>query len=59
MSDLISTIESAWKERNELTQNRVEPSVQHAIEEAIDQLDSGQVRVASCENGQWLSLIHI
>ena len=54
MSDLISAIESAWKERNELTQNRAEPSVQHAIKETINQLDSGQLRVASRENGQWV-----
>tara|TARA_B100000809_G_scaffold266077_1_gene327228 strand:- start:274 stop:1095 length:822 start_codon:yes stop_codon:yes gene_type:complete len=54
MSDLISAIESAWKERNELAQNGTEPSVQHAIKETINQLDSGQLRVASRENGQWV-----
>ncbi|MGE4658623.1 MAG: 2,3,4,5-tetrahydropyridine-2,6-dicarboxylate N-succinyltransferase [Gammaproteobacteria bacterium] len=54
MSDLIDTIEPAWEGRSELTPNSAALSVRDAVEETISQLDSGQLRVASYENDQWM-----
>ena len=54
MSDLISIIEDAFENRASISPTTVETSVREAIEQAIDQLDRGEVRVAEKIDGQWV-----
>lgn len=47
-------IESAFENRNQLSLKNVPPKIKNAIMETIDLLDSGQLRVAEKNNGQWI-----
>ena len=53
MSSLINVIESAWENRGDLDPSKVDPKITEAIEHCIDGLDSGELRVAEPQNGQW------
>lgn len=54
MTDLQSTIESAFEQRAEITPANVTPQVKEAVTEAINMLDSGAARVAEKKDGQWV-----
>ncbi|CAN5350361.1 2,3,4,5-tetrahydropyridine-2,6-dicarboxylate N-succinyltransferase [soil metagenome] len=49
---LQATIEKAWDERDAISA-KITGAVRDAIEDALDRLDSGALRVASKENGTW------
>ena len=54
MSDLQSTIETAFERRTEISPRNVETSVRDAVNEALHMLDSGRARVAEKSNGEWV-----
>ena len=54
MSDLQKTIEEAFERRADITPRNVETHVREAVEECIDMLDSGAVRVADKASGDWV-----
>src|SRR5271155_908172 len=53
MSSLQSTIDAAWERRTELSPQSAAAEVREAVESAIDELDSGRLRVAQKVDGQW------
>jgi 2,3,4,5-tetrahydropyridine-2-carboxylate N-succinyltransferase len=53
MSDLQKTIEEAFDNRAEITPRNVSTTVRDAVNEAIEQLDRGELRVAEKINGVW------
>jgi 2,3,4,5-tetrahydropyridine-2-carboxylate N-succinyltransferase len=53
MSDLQSTIESAWERRADLAPQSAPAEVREAVETAILELDAGRLRVAEKLEGQW------
>ena len=54
MSDLQSIINQAFENRAEITPRSVETHVKEAVEETINQLDSGTLRVAEKIDGDWV-----
>ncbi|MGV6818222.1 MAG: 2,3,4,5-tetrahydropyridine-2,6-dicarboxylate N-succinyltransferase [Thiotrichales bacterium] len=54
MTDLQSTIETAFEQRADITPANVTPEVKAAVTEAIQMLDSGAARVAEKKDGQWV-----
>lgn len=54
MSELISIIDDAFENRASISPATVEPKVRDAIEQAIDQLDSGEARVAEKVGNEWV-----
>ena len=51
---LQQVIEAAWEDRANLSANAVSAEIRDAVNHVIDQLDSGQLRVATREGvGQW------
>jgi 2,3,4,5-tetrahydropyridine-2-carboxylate N-succinyltransferase len=54
MGDLQSTIDAAFESRAELTPSNVDRDLLRIIDECIDLLDSGKVRVAEKKDGQWI-----
>ena len=55
MSDLAQTIEQAFENRNELSPGSAPAEVREAVDEAIQQLDSGSLRVAEQRGvGDWV-----
>ena len=52
MSDLKTTIEQAWEERDSLSAS-TEGAVREAVEAAIGRLDSGEARIAEKVDGDW------
>lgn len=52
-SDLQVLIENAFERRAEITPSTVEPEVADGVNAVISRLDSGEIRVASHDNGQW------
>ena len=54
MSDIISIIEDAFENRASISPTTVEPNVRAAVEQAIDQLDRGEARVAEKIDGDWV-----
>lgn len=54
MSDLQNIIEEAFERRADITPRNVETHVREAVEEAINLLDSGQLRVADKASGDWV-----
>ncbi len=54
MSDLKEIIETAFQRRAEITPRSVETHVKDAVQEAINLLESGKMRVADKKNGQWV-----
>ena len=56
MHHLQQVIEQAWETRGDWTMANVAPEVRDAIEQAVNLLDSGGVRVADRdENGRWVT----
>ena len=55
MSDLQSTIESAFDNRTSLTPANAEPRLREAVDEALAQLDAGKLRVAEKRGGDWIT----
>lgn len=51
MKNLIKVIEAGWQDRGTLT----DPETVKAVEEAIELLDKGKLRVAQQVDGQWLT----
>ena len=55
-------INEAWENKDQVSQNS-DRSLKDAVNQIIDDLDSGKARVAEKINGEWvthqLSLIHI
>ena len=56
-------INEAWENKDQVSQNS-DKSLKDAVNQIIDDLDSGKARVAEKINGEWvthqhLSLIHI
>jgi 2,3,4,5-tetrahydropyridine-2-carboxylate N-succinyltransferase len=51
-ADLQKTIDSAWEAR-ETVDNDTKGAVRKAVEEALDLLDKGKLRVAEKKDGQW------
>jgi len=54
MSDIKSIIEDAFENRAEITPRNVDTVVRDAVMETINQLDSGELRVAEKKNGDWI-----
>ena len=54
MSELISIIEDAFENRASISPATIEPKVRDAIEQAIDQLDRGESRVAEKVGNEWV-----
>src|SRR3989344_289674 len=54
MSDIQSTINEAFERRGAITPRNVETHVKDAVHEAINLLDTGSVRVAEKQGGQWV-----
>jgi 2,3,4,5-tetrahydropyridine-2-carboxylate N-succinyltransferase len=52
MTDLQTTVEGAWEERDSISVN-TQGAVREAVEAAILQLDSGEARVAEKIDGKW------
>jgi 2,3,4,5-tetrahydropyridine-2-carboxylate N-succinyltransferase len=55
MSQLENIINDAFENRADITPATVSPEVRSAVEEAINLLDSGKVRVAEKINGDWVT----
>jgi 2,3,4,5-tetrahydropyridine-2,6-dicarboxylate N-succinyltransferase len=51
---LRNTLEAAWDRRSDLSPAATDPGLRHAIEDAIDMLDSGRARIAEPVDGSWL-----
>ena len=54
MSSLSNVIESAWENRGDLNPSNVDSETTEAIEHCIDGLDSGELRVAEPQDGDWI-----
>lgn len=54
MTNLQSLIEKAYEQRSDLSPNMVDPEVKAAIQKVIEQLDSGQLRVAEKQANEWV-----
>ncbi len=54
MSDLKTIIEEAFEKRAEITPRTVETHVKEAVLDAMNQLDSGAMRVAEKKEGDWV-----
>lgn len=55
MSQLQRLVEDAFENRAEITPNNVSTEVRHAVDQAIEQIDSGAVRVAEQRGvGDWV-----
>jgi 2,3,4,5-tetrahydropyridine-2-carboxylate N-succinyltransferase len=54
MSDLQNVIEAAFENRAEITPRNVDTHVKEAVEEVIQQLDKGVLRVADKSSGDWV-----
>jgi len=53
MPDLQSVIESAYEARATITPATADPSLREAIDQAIEGLEAGKLRVAEQSEGQW------
>lgn len=54
MHNLSAIIQAAFAKRNDLSPQSVDKVTKEAVQEAIHLLDSGQLRVAEKQNGQWI-----
>jgi 2,3,4,5-tetrahydropyridine-2,6-dicarboxylate N-succinyltransferase len=54
MSQLENIINNAFEKRSEISPANVSAEIRDAVEESINQLDSGQARVAEKINGAWV-----
>lgn len=55
MQQLQSIIESAFERRADITPNSVDAATRDAINQAVELLDSGKMRVAEKINGEWVT----
>src|SRR3954453_14788529 len=55
METLQSTIDAAWEGRAELAPGRAPAAVVAAVDEVIDALDAGRLRVAEKRDGEWIT----
>jgi 2,3,4,5-tetrahydropyridine-2-carboxylate N-succinyltransferase len=55
MSELQSTIETAFENRAGLTPATAEPRLREAVNEVLAQLDAGRLRVAEKQGGEWVT----
>jgi 2,3,4,5-tetrahydropyridine-2-carboxylate N-succinyltransferase len=55
MQALQATIEAAFEDRTQLSPQNTPPEIKQAIEQAIDLLDKGQVRVAEKIQNEWVT----
>jgi 2,3,4,5-tetrahydropyridine-2,6-dicarboxylate N-succinyltransferase len=55
MQQLQAVIEQAWEDRAALGPATSSPAVREAVNETIAALDAGRLRVATRENGQWIT----
>ena len=55
MSQLQSVIEKSWDDRAHISPANASPEVRDAVNETINQLDRGALRVAEKINGQWVT----
>ena len=51
-------INEAWEHKDQVSQNS-EKSLKDAVNQIIDDLDSGKARVAEKINGEWVTHINI
>ena len=58
MSDIEKIINDAWENKDQVNQNS-DKSLKDTINQIIDDLDSGKVRVAEKLNGEWITHQHI
>ena len=54
MNDLQTVIEQAFENRAELSPQQVSHEIREAIDEVLDLLDQGKVRVAEKRDGEWI-----
>ena len=54
MNDLEKIINSAWENKENIDQNS-DQDLKHSINEIINKLDSGKVRVAEKIDGKWVT----
>lgn len=54
MNDLQHVIEEAFEKRSDLNPRNVHPTVREAVDEVINLLDTGKLRVAEKKNGDWV-----
>ncbi len=54
MSEIQNIIEEAFEKRADITPRNVETRVRDAVNETLDQLDRGEVRVAEKRDGDWV-----
>ena len=54
MSNLQDVIETAFENRQQITPSNVSVEIKQAISTVIEQLDTGQVRIAEPKNNTWL-----
>jgi 2,3,4,5-tetrahydropyridine-2-carboxylate N-succinyltransferase len=55
MQQLQKVIDAAWEERTSITPTSARAEVREAVGETIAELDSGRLRVAEKENGDWVT----
>ena len=55
MTDLRQIIDAAWETRAALTPASAPPGLYHAVREALDRLDRGEVRVAEKVGDKWVT----
>lgn len=53
MQALKTTVERAFEERHTLTPQSVPQDIKHVVQQVVDHLDVGTLRVAAKENGVW------
>ena len=53
MPALQELIEAAWERRAELSPSAAEPRLREAVEQVLDRLDRGELRVAEKRSGAW------
>ena len=58
MSDIEKIINDAWENKNQVSQNS-DKSIIDSINQIIDDLDQGKVRVAEKIKGEWITHQHI
>jgi 2,3,4,5-tetrahydropyridine-2,6-dicarboxylate N-succinyltransferase len=55
MDTLQQTIDAAWERRSELSPASASSDIRSAVTSAIDELDSGRLRVAEKRDGEWIT----
>ncbi len=55
MPEVKEIIEAAWDQRAEITPDTASRELKSAVEEVINQLDAGQIRVAEKKDGTWVT----